>query len=266
MKQAFHCIIISLRYLWFLCRSRTRFAVHSPFVYKLITEVFKDKTPYPEYHIPETVLRQSLRSRRIVEITNFGATPRKKTFLNPLKQVREIAQSAINRRSGRLLYRIARHFQPETILELGTSIGISTLYLAMAAPLAKMVTLEGCASTAELAADNIRQAGLKNVEIYTGEFSTVLPGYLKNNTRIGFVFFDGNHTFKATTAYFDLCLPLVGENTVFVFHDIHWSSGMQKAWRHICANPSVTATIDIFDIGIVFFNKGLSKQDFVIRF
>jgi predicted O-methyltransferase YrrM len=266
MKHIFNSLIFILRYLWFLACSQTRFGVHSPFVYDLITKVFKDRSPHPEYDVAESVRRQSLRSRRLVEITNYGAAPRRKTFLNPLKQVREIAKSAISRRSGRLLHRLAKHFAPETILELGTSLGISTLYLASAAPLAKMVTMEGCASTAELAADNIRNSGLRNVEIHTGEFKTVLPGYLKNITKIDFAFFDGNHTFKATTAYFNQCLPFVGENTVFVFHDIHWSSGMQHAWKQVCANDSVTATIDLFDLGLVFFNKGLSKQDFVIRF
>jgi predicted O-methyltransferase YrrM len=266
MKQIFSTLVLSLRYLWFLLRSHSRFAVHSPFVYDLITNVFKDQTPYPEYKIAENARRQCLRSRRIIEISYFGATSRKKSFLNPLKQVREIAQSAIGRRSGRLLHRLVKHFAPETILELGTSIGISALYLASAAPEAKMVTLEGCASTAELAADNIRGSGLKNVEIHTGEFSIVLPGYLKTCNKIDFAFFDGNHTFKATMAYFNSCLPYAGENTVFVFHDIHWSGGMADAWKLICANKGITVTIDLFDIGLVFFNKGLSKQDFVIRF
>jgi len=266
MKQVFNNLIVSLSYLWFLLRSHTRFSVHSPFVFDLITKVFKDHTSYPGYKPAEAVRRQSLRSRRIIEISNFGAASRKKSFLNPLKQVREIAQSAVNRRSGRLLHRLVKHFKPVTILELGTSLGISTLYLASAAPDAKMTTLEGCASTAELAADNFRQAGLKNVEIYTGEFSIVLPGYLEKQNRIDFAFFDGNHTFKATTAYFNACLPFAGEDTVFVFHDIHWSKGMAYAWRQICADESVTVTIDLFDVGLVFFNKGLSKQDFVIRF
>jgi predicted O-methyltransferase YrrM len=247
-------------------RSHSKFAVHSPFVYDLITKVFKDHTSYPEYKIAETARSQSLRSRRIVEITYYGATPPKKTFLNPLKQVKELAGSAISKRSGRLLHRIVKHFAPLNILELGTSIGISTLYIASAAPHAKMVTLEGCASTANLAADNIRKNDLRNVEIYTGEFSRVLPGYLEKYRNIDFAFFDGNHTFKATMVYFNQCLPSAGDNTVFVFHDIHWSKGMQEAWRQICANGSVTVTIDLFDVGLVFFNKGLSKQDFVIRF
>jgi predicted O-methyltransferase YrrM len=159
-----------------------------------------------------------------------------------------------------------RHFKPETILELGTSLGISTLYLESAAPEAKLITLEGCASTAELAADHFRQSGLKNISIYTGEFSTVLPGYLAKQHKIDFAFFDGNHTYIATTGYFRQCLPFAGENTVFVFHDIHWSQGMLKAWKEICRDDSVRVTIDLFDIGLVFFNKGLSKQDFIIRF
>jgi predicted O-methyltransferase YrrM len=266
MKKYFNRLILTLRYFWFLLRSHTRFAVHSPFVYDLITKVFKDKTQYPEYKTAEDVRRQSLRSRRIVEISYFGASSRKKSFLNPLKEVREIAQSAISRKSGRLLHRLVKHFAPETMLETGTSLGISALYMASAAPLAKMTTLEGCASTAELAVDNIRQSGLKNIEIHTGEFSIVLPGYLKTCNKIDFAFFDGNHTFKATTAYFNSCLQFAGENSVFVFHDIHWSAGMMKAWKQICANESVTVTIDLFDIGLVFFNKGLSKQDFMIRF
>ena len=266
MKHILSNLILTLRYLRFLMRSNTKFAVHSPFVYDVITKVFKDHTYYQEYNLAEKIRHKSLRSRRIIEITYYGATPQKKTFLNPLKQVKELARAAISQRSGRLLHRLVKHFAPDTILELGTSIGISTLYLASASPNARVVTLEGCSSTAGLAAENIRKAGIKNVEIYTGEFSIVLASYLKKNRNIDFIFFDGNHTFKATTAYFKECLPFTGENTIFVFHDIHWSKGMQEAWKHICANESVTATIYLFDIGLVFFNKGLTKQDFVIRF
>jgi predicted O-methyltransferase YrrM len=253
-------------YITFLRRSHTKYGVHSPFVYDLITKVLQDHKQYPEYKPAEEIRKQCLHNRRVIEISNFGAVKRKSSLGNELKQVRVIARASISVRSGRLLYRLVKYFTPENILELGTSIGISTIYLGSAAPTAHFATIEGCSTTADLAAENLRKAGLNNVNITIGDFSISLPRLLANHKPIGFAFFDGNHTYKATLDYFNVCLAVSDENSVFVFHDIHWSRGMEEAWAEICKHPQVTVSIDLYELGLVFFRKGLSKQDFVIRF
>jgi len=253
-------------YITFLRRSRTKYGVHSPFVYNLITKVLHDHSQYEEYKLAEEIRKQCLHSKRVIEISNFGAMKRRTSLRNELKQVRSIARSAVTPRCGRLLYRLVKNFAPETILELGTSLGISTIYLASAAPAANFTTMEGCSTTADLATENLKKAGLHHINLLIGDFSISLPRLVTAQKTIGFAFFDGNHTYKATLEYFSQCLPVSDEDSIFVFHDIHWSRGMEAAWAQICKHPHVTVSIDLFEMGLVFFRKGLSKQDFIIRF
>lgn len=253
-------------YFTFLRRSHTKYGVHSPFVYELITKVLQDHSHYPEYKQAEEIRKQCLHNRRVIEISNYGAVKRKSSRGNELKKVKTIAKSAISPRCGRLLFRLVKYFAPESIIEMGTSLGISTIYIASAAPKANFATIEGCSTTADLATENLGKTGLHNVNMTIGDFSVTLPRLLAVRKPLGFAFFDGNHTYKATLEYFNLCLEASNENSVFVFHDIHWSRGMEEAWNEICKHPRVAVSIDLFELGLVFFRKGLSKQNFVIRF
>lgn len=257
---------LAASYITFLRRSQTKYGVHSPFVYDLITKVIKDHQHYPEYTLAEEIRDQCLHSRQVIEISNYGASKPINPSGNERKQVCAIARAAITQRCGRLLNRLVRYFGPENLLEMGTSLGISSIYMASAAPTAKYTTMEGCSTTAELACSHLKQAGLPQVQMLIGDFSYLLPRYIAAQQHIDFAFFDGNHTYTATLDYFYQCLPLIKEDSVFVFHDIHWSRGMEKAWAHICKHSQVTVSIDLFEVGLIFFRKGLSKQDFIIRF
>lgn len=259
------CLQLTSSYINFLRLSDTKFGVHSPFVYELITKVLQDHTRYPEYKIAEEIRRQCIHNKRVIEISNFGAVKRKSSSRNELKQVCAIAKAAITPRCGRLLHKLVKYFAPETVLELGTSLGISTIYIASAAPLANFITMEGCSTTAELATENLKKAGLDHINMAIGDFSVSLTRLVAAHEMIGFAFFDGNHTYQATLSYFNQCLTVSNEFSIFVFHDIHWSQGMEAAWAEICRHPQVSVSIDLFEVGLIFFRKGLSKQDFVIR-
>jgi hypothetical protein len=41
---------------------------------------------------------------------------------------------------------------------------------------------------------------------------------------------------------------------------------MERAWAAIKAHPSVTVTIDLFYVGLVFFRKKQPRQDFWLRY
>ncbi len=156
--------------------------------------------------------------------------------------------------------------RPAGIIELGTSLGITTLYLQAAAPDAKVYTLEGCTETAGVAREIFMKAGLNDVNLITGDFDATLPEVISSSTPLDFVFVDGNHQKEATLKYFEWCLPKTHENTLLIFDDIYWSKGMKEAWAQIKAHPKITVTIDLFWIGLVFFKKGRAKEDFLIRF
>ena len=154
------------------------------------------------------------------------------------------------------MFRLVNHFQPKNIIELGTSLGITTLYLAASSKKISVQTLEGCPQTAAKAKE----------DVIVGEFSETLPQVLKNTARVDFMYFDGNHRKEATLNYFEQALSHVAEESIFVFDDIHWSKEMEEAWQIIKSNPKVSLSIDLFHLGILFFRQGIPRQDFVLKF
>ncbi len=124
--------------------------------------------------------------------------------------------------------------------------------------------MEGCAGLAHIAEEQFHMLHLQAMEVVMGDFKVTLPTVIKQFAELDFVFFDGNHRKGPTLDYFKQCLPLANENSLFVFDDIHWSGGMEEAWKEIQANPRVSISIDMFWFGLVFFKEGVAKQNFKI--
>jgi predicted O-methyltransferase YrrM len=185
---------------------------------------------------------------------------------NKQKKISAIAKNALKPpKLAQLLYRLVKDLQPQNMIELGTCLGTTSLYLEKAAPSAELYTLEGCPQTANVAKEVFEQSATKGIKQVIGNFDDTLPGVIDDLERLDFVFVDGNHQKDATLKYFEWCLPKVHENTLLIFDDIYWSEGMKEAWAQIKAHPQVTVTIDLFWIGLVYFKKGQAKEDFLIR-
>jgi predicted O-methyltransferase YrrM len=167
---------------------------------------------------------------------------------------------------GQLLFRMVNHFQPTTVLELGTSVGITTAYLSAAHSKIKVTTIEGCPEIAAIAATNFKHLNIQNIDQQIGNFDSLLPAFLAKTEKLDFVFFDGNHRKEPTLNYFYQCLEKAHESSVFIFDDIYWSAEMTAAWEIIKNNAQVTVTLDLFSLGIVFFRKEQVKQHFLIRY
>ena len=251
--------------------------MHSPYVFDFITQVLNDKKIYPAYSVVENLRQQLLKDQTILSIEDFGAG----SAVDKTNQ-RTIASIAKNAakpaKFGQLLYRMVRHYQPRTVLELGTSLGITTSYLSLAKPDAKLITMEGATAIAETARQNFAQLAkscghpadktlkLQNVEIVTGNFDGTLSSVISKLSLVNFVFIDGNHRREPTEKYFNQLLPVINNDSILIFDDIHWSKEMDEAWETIKQHPSILCTIDLFFIGIVLFRKEFKeKQHFVIR-
>jgi predicted O-methyltransferase YrrM len=259
-------IIIS--YLKFLYNSKNQHGVHSPFVFNLLTKCFYDKKKYPEYTILKNFRKSLLADKNLIEVTDFGAGS--KVFKSNKRQIAKITKTAgISPKRAKLLFRITHFFQPITILEIGTSLGLATTALSLGNKTSKITSLEGCPNT-------IYQCQLKlqsrsfgttfnNIECINTEFSSYLKNFQLPASNFQLIYFDGNHSKQATLEYFELLLPTVTNETIWIFDDIHWSAEMEEAWETIKNNPKVTVTIDTFQWGIVFFRSEQEKENFVIR-
>jgi predicted O-methyltransferase YrrM len=201
---------------------------------------------------------------------NFTSIPMNASFRKdnlPPSTISKVTQnSAIGRKHGELLFRLVCEFHPRTLIELGTSLGISTLYLATPNSQSKVFTIEGNAKHLAIAQNRFKISGLKNIVAIEGTFDEKLPQVLDQISQLDFVYIDGNHQQQATIDYFNQCLTKSHNHTVMAFHDIHWSKGMEAAWKHICNHPRVTVSIDTFHLGLVFLRKECLKQHFVVRF
>jgi predicted O-methyltransferase YrrM len=251
-------------YLLHRLKAKNRHGVHSPFVYRLIDKVIYDFDAKKVYAEVEKLREELFIDNRIITITDLGAGSRVNNNLK--KKISDIARTALKPpKLAQLLYRLVADMKPRSIIELGTCLGITTIYLKKAAPDAKVYTLEGCPETAGAAKEIFIKAGINNVDLITGNFDNTLPGVISHLSQLDFVFVDGNHQKEATLKYFEWCLPKVHENTLLIFDDIYWSEGMKEAWSQIKAHPKVTVTIDLFWIGLVFFKPGQVKQDFLVK-
>ncbi|MBJ2174591.1 class I SAM-dependent methyltransferase [Aureibaculum sp. A20] len=250
-------------YFNFLLKSTNQHGVHSPFVFKLLTECFYDKTNKPWYSKVRNYRRSLLKNNTSIAVKDFGAGS--KALDKKQRNVASIAKNAgITLKRAQLLGRLVSYFDIEHTLEIGTSLGISTAAMHLANPKNSITTLEGCPNTAQIAKNSFETFELKNITIVIGSFAETLPKVLKNKT-YDFIYFDGNHQKQATIDYFLTCLPHTHNETVFIFDDIYWSEGMSEAWQYIKNHPSVTVSIDTFYWGIVFFRKEQEKEAFVVR-
>ncbi|MFM2358363.1 MAG: hypothetical protein RLY16_356 [Bacteroidota bacterium] len=240
--------------------------MHSPFVFEFIQQVLNNKKSFPAYPQVEQIRKQLLADNRILEVEDFGAGSTSLRMKN--RVVRQIAASSLKpKKFAQLLHRIVAHYHPKQIIELGTSLGVTSSYLALGNPNATITTCEGSEQIAAVAQQVFNQQQLKNIQIIKGNFDETLPKWLQQTSNIDLAFIDGNHRKLPTIQYFEQLLPHMHPNGMLIFDDIHWSEGMEEAWKTIKEHPAVTLSIDLFFIGLIFISPDFkTPQHFTIRF
>lgn len=256
---------LALDYLIYFLTSDTRYDVHSPFVYDFVTQILTARKNKPVYHAIELIRSNMLKSNAAIKVLPLGAGAGNGKVRNiPLKQL--VQATSKSAKYGELLERICDYYNPGYALEIGGSVGISTLYQAAGIQNGYLVSLEGNPKSVEIARYNAEKMGMQHIQFGEGLFEDTLPVVIEQIPRLDYVFFDGNHTLEATIRYFELCLHKATERSIFIFDDIRWSNEMNLAWQKIKNHPQVTVTIDLFFLGIVFFHPGQMKEHFTLRF
>ena len=160
-------------YLKFLWKSKNEHGVHSPFVFDLTTKCFYDKTIYPEYSILKNYRKSLLENKSSIEVSDFGAGSR--VFKSNKRQISKIAKTAgISAKHAELLFRIVRYFQPNQILEIGTSLGLASSALSLGNLKSEITSLEGCPNTITIAKNQFLKLNFNNVNFVQTEFSSYM--------------------------------------------------------------------------------------------
>lgn len=246
-------------YILYAYRSKTKYKIHSPFVFNFIRDVLEpSKSSLPR--LPDELLKYYTKyNKKIAIIMNAGEGS---LVLNnkPVSVLSLISTIGIPRKYGKVLFRLSERYKCRNIIELGTSFGISTSYLA-ANKESKLQTIDANVQIQGIAKEAFQKLEVANTTFVNAEFNEVLEDLCSKTDEISLLFIDGDHNKAATIRYFNTCLPFVHENTIMVFDDIYWSQGMTEAWDHICKQKEVRLSIDLYRLGILFFRKEQKQKE-----
>lgn len=243
-------------------RYRRGFGVHSPFVFNLITRVIEETCSYYSFYDIELIRKQLLFKEESITYPDRQQKGKKKSCT--ISEITE--REAINPKHGALLFRLVNYFKATHILQLGPSMGLSTLYLTSYAPDLKCIALENVTEYATIAQWVFDKAARNPIDLRTGIYKELLPQALKDMKRVDFIFFNTLYEQHNNLWLFNLCIPYIHQDTVFAFEGIKASRKMREFWQEITAHPEVTVTIDLYSMGIVFFNKKLHKRNYKVYF
>lgn len=252
-------------YIHYLWHAKSRHGIHSPFVYTLVEDYLYQDIDLTISAPIEEVRKHLLQDTSQINHLDLGAGSRIKRKGN--LRVKDLAKTSIKPyKFAKLIAQIPQYINAHCIIELGTSLGVTTLYLSKLNPKAQIYTIEGSIEVAEIAQKQFDQLDAKNIQLIHGDFDVQFPALLSRVKKPDVIYIDGNHTYEATMHYFELCSKYSNNNTLIIFDDINWSEGMRKAWNNIKNYSRTTLCLDFFHLGVVSFNPNFSKEYFQIRY
>ncbi len=240
--------------------------IHSPYLFHLVRHIISDDNRYYCWSDIEERREAMLCAPKLVSVRDYGSRGQ---GAEEKRLVCDIAKTSLeSAKNGQIFFRIVNWLghekgAPLRIMELGTNLGITTAYLAMPDSRNKVITFEGSEALLEMARLNWRKLNIGNIETVAGNIDDTLNKYARE--RIDVAYIDANHRQEPTQRYFETLLPCMGEKSILIIDDIHYSREMGEAWERIKSNPEVTTTMDFFDFGLVFFDKHYLKKNYKLR-
>lgn len=246
-----------------MLQSKNQYAVHSPFIYDFLTKCLYAKYPNTHKNKLRLFRKVFLTSSEVIEMTDRGSGSQQ--FSSNYRAVKDMARYAgMTRHKSKLINKIIGYFNIKTVLELGTSVGLGSLAMAVNMPNTKVETIEACPNTAAFAKKQFKSLDLENIKVFNYDFSFFLNN-ISDRKQYDLIYVDGHHNKEATLKYFNLLQKHIHQYSVIIFDDIYWSKDMQDAWLTICTHENLKVSIDLYFWGIVFFNPNLSQQHYKIR-
>ncbi|MEO8471098.1 MAG: class I SAM-dependent methyltransferase [Chryseolinea sp.] len=239
-------------------------SLHSPFFFHLYNRHIKPSKHSDGIEFIESLRADLLDSESEITVEDLGAGS--SHFMSSTRSVNDIARVSLSPVKYSMLYRsLILYNKSQHILELGTSLGINTLYLSYENN-GRTYTFEGSSQIADVAQKQFEKAGANNISVIPGNIDHTLPRFLDSIENVDFVLMDANHRYQPTMTYFDLLMAKAHSRTIIVVDDIHYSAEMERAWRELIQREGVYGSVDLFRCGLVFFDPSLNRQHFVLQF
>lgn len=248
-----------IKYQW---NARGRHGAHSPFLYDLVDVCLRIQLDKQDLDITQGLVNRLKSDSRSIQITDAGAGSHK---LGRERKVSSIlAVSSSKGKYAKLLYRLARHYQPKRILEFGTSLGVGTVHLALGAPKADVLTVEACPETQKIAIEQFTRLNLNNISPVLSTFQQFIESY--QGELFDMVFVDGHHDGQALLSYMNELKPITHNDTIFVLDDIRWSNSMMEAFETLVDSSNYHVSMDFFRVGIIVPRQQQEKEHFIVRY
>ena len=229
------------QYIRFLALAKNRHSVHSPFVFDFIENVLRKN--YTDVEV-ELLRKELLNDKTMINIKDYG------TGKDRVISTSNFAKNSLKKRKeAQLIARITKYFDFKRVLELGTSLGVTSAYIARTNTNLRLITIEGSGAVLERAKELWTDLNIKNIIAFNGSFDSILPNLLDETEEKTLFFIDGNHSYSATLEYFNRISENIHPNSILLIDDIYWSSGMKDAWKEMCMNEKVSLSIDLFEMG-----------------
>ena len=252
-------------YLQYLLKAKDPDRIKDNLMSELLEKVCDEDKTYYAFLTLSSLRKKLKKDTRVITVTDLGAGS--KNLKSNRRRISDIARLSVKKEKfATALFRLVESENAINIIEIGTSLGLTTSYIGLANKSAKVLTLEGCPEIAAIARENLRLLQVNNVRIIEGGFDETLPIILKEDTKFDLVFIDGNHTKDATLKYFEMFKNNISKDAILIFDDIHWSKGMSEAWDEIINDPFYTCTVDLFEMGLVFVSSSFQKGNHIVKY
>lgn len=236
-------------------KGKSDFFLHSPFIFQLYRTTIRNKNIPEKASIIETKRKELLSDHTLLEGTDFG------TGNQSTRKVSKIAKSSLStQRECLFFYHLGQFINAKKVLELGTSLGITSAYLSLFAD--HVITIEGHKGTVDYASTLFKDIKSNNIILKSGSINDHLPQIINQHNTLDFVLIDAHHDYDHTIEYFNMILPSLHNNSVVIVDDIYWSPEMTAAWNVLKENLAVTVSIDFYHFGVLFFRKEQVKEHF----
>ncbi|MFM1999398.1 MAG: hypothetical protein RL204_1345 [Bacteroidota bacterium] len=242
-----------------------RHGLHSPFVYDLNTKILNRKKHFACFDSLEENRKSLLANQTVIEVEDLGAGSRMGKANK--RSIQSIAKNALAPASqAQAIFKLIEHFKPKNILELGTSLGLTTCYMAEANKKSIVYTIEGSKAIANKAQQLFDSRQLQNIKSIVGNFDEVLPSLLNEINTIDLAYLDGNHRYEATMRYVDLIVKKCNQDSILILDDIYWSKEMTQAWSELKSDKRFSISLDYYHFGVLFLQKRMTKEDFKLYY
>jgi predicted O-methyltransferase YrrM len=254
-------VVLIREYIKYKLKSQGKHDIHSPFVFDFVTRCLKTKINQKDLDLIKSIRKQLLTNSKLINVSDFGAGSKK---LGKQRTIKQIFKNASSKGIySKLLYQLANHYQPQNILELGTSLGYGTVQFALGSPNSNTVTIDACTETQEVAKNHLSDKAFSSIEFISNTFDNYFQTL--QNKRFDLVFIDGHHNGQALLSYMEVLKKFTHNDTIFIIDDIRWSEDMLAAWNEIIKNKEYHLTLDLFKVGIVIKRPQQAKEHFTIK-